>query len=237
MLTLLCAAVIAPLEAGAALGPKNSIVVKFGSVTPIEAAGIGCGSTATGTLTLPPARRGVSRAFGIKVVEPKVGDRDQNGNVRATDVRVSGSTITVAMVADSPALCTAESDTPPAEREWVARFRPDILFDRRVQARVRADARRKTAKLRPRSMRFQSGDVLRRIRWTRFGGKTATGVARYRANYPGIRCTPKLCRGHNSRAKIKAYRVRRCPDTGHLEYTRLTVTFRDGLIFGTGNIC
>jgi len=237
VLGLGCAALLAPLDAGAAFTRSNSVKFTFTSLQPIEAGGIGCGSTAMGTFTPPPGRSDISNAFGLEVLKPKVGDRDNSRTARATDVAVSGSTATITMVADGAEVCTAESETPPAQRSWSARFFPNIVYDRRIHVRLRPDEGSKRGKLRPRDMRFRTGDTLRRIRWKRFGGKTAIGTARYRANYPGTRCTPKLCRGHGSLAKIKAYRVGRCTDTGDFEYTRLKVTFRGGLIFGTGDVC
>jgi len=240
VLGLWCVALLAPAHAGAAFTSSNSVKFTFRSLEPIEAEGTGCGSTATGTFTPPPGRGDISDAFGLEVLQPKVGDRDSTRKARATGVGVSGSTASITMVADGAEVCSAESETselPPAQRPWSASFYPNILYDRRVHVRLRPGSRSKRGKLRPRNMRFETGDTLRGIRWKRFGGKTAIGTAKYRANFPGTRCTPKLCRGHGSRAKIKAYKVGRCGDTGDFEYTRMTVTFRGGLIFGTGDVC
>lgn len=221
MLVWLCTAVLAAPAPGARLGKSNSIKVEFRSVAPIEAEATSCGSTATGSVTLAPARRGVSKAFGITVVKPKVGDLDENDFARATSVQVSDQTITVTMVVNQPSQCTGPGG-------WKARFEPDIVYARRVQVRLRPDADRKPAKLRPRSMRIFDMDTLRGIRWKRFGGKTGSGTARYRSGVPG--CTPKNCPGHNRRVKLRLRRVRRCQDSGILEYTQLEIIFRGRLV-------
>jgi len=51
VLGLGCAALLAPLDAGAAFTRSNSVKFTFTSLQPIEAGGIGCGSTAMGTFT------------------------------------------------------------------------------------------------------------------------------------------------------------------------------------------
>lgn len=234
MITVACVLVLAAPAPGAGLGKRNSIKVEFLSIKPFDIAGTGCGSTAAGSVTLAAPPKGVSKAFAFKIVKPKVGDRD--GYVRVTAVQVFDQTITVTAVADA-AECPAQASGPPAQEPWSARFAPDISFTRRVQARLRPDADKKRPKLAPRSMRLFSGDTLRRIRWKGFGGKSATGTARYRVHIPGQRCTPKICLGHNGRVKIRLRRVRRCGPYGLWEYTRLAVIFRGRMLFETGNIC
>jgi hypothetical protein len=221
MLTLLCAAVLAAPAPGAGLGKTNSIKVEFRSVAPIEVQAPSCSSPATGAVTLAPPRRDVSKAFGITVLKPKVGDLDDNDFARVTTVQVSDQTITVTSVVNQPSQCTGSGG-------WKARFKPDIVYARRVQVRVRPDLDKKPAKLRPRSMRIFDMDTLRRIRWKRFGGKTASGTAKYRSGVPG--CAPKGCPGHNRRVKLRLRRVRRCQDSGILEYTQLDVIFRGRVV-------
>ena len=182
MLTLACALVLAAPAPGATLTKRNSISAEFLVATSFELNGVGCGSTATNSVTVAKARRGVSKAFGFKVEKAKVGDTD--GYVRVTAVQVSDQTTTVTAVADA-AQCTAQASGPPAQEAWSATFAPDISFFRRIQVRLRPDADRKAAKLRPRSMRIFDMDTLRRIRWKSFGGKIGRGTAKYRSGSAG----------------------------------------------------
>ena len=183
MLTLACALVLAAPAPGATLTKRNSISAEFLVATSFELNGVGCGSTATNSVTVAKARKGVSKAFGFRVRKPKVGDTD--GYVRVTAVQVSDQTTTVTAVADA-AQCTAQASGPPAQEAWSATFAPDISFFRRIQVRLRPDADRKAAKLRPRSMRIFDMDTLRRIRWKSFGGKIGRGTAKYRSGVRGV---------------------------------------------------
>ena len=221
VLTLVCAAVLATPAPGAVLGKSNSVKVEFRSVTPIDVEAPSCSSPATGSMTLAPARADVSKAFGITVAKPKVGDLDQNDFARATSVGVADQTITVTSVVNQPSQCTEAGG-------WKARFVPDILYARRVQVRVRPDLDRKAAKLRPRSFRIFDMDTLRRVRWKSFGGKTARGSAKYRSGVPG--CAPRGCPGHNRRVKLRLRRVRRCQSSGILEYTQLDLIYRGRVV-------
>jgi hypothetical protein len=218
MLTLACAVVLAPPASGAKLGRGNAVKTEFRSVTPIEVKGPSCGAAGTGSTTLAPPRRGVSKAFGITVSKPKVGDLDGNGFSRTTAVGVSDQTIAVTAVVNQPSQCTFTG-------EWTTTFDPDIIYARWVQVKLRPDADRKAAKLRPRSMRIFGMDTLKRIRWKRFGGKTGSGSGRYRSGVPG--CAPTGgCPAHNKRVRLRVRRVRRCQDSGILEYTQLDLIYR-----------
>jgi hypothetical protein len=202
---------------GAKLGKSNSVPIEFLSVKPFELAGSGCGSSATGSVTLAKPPKGVSKAYAFKIVKPKVGDRD--GFVRVTGVAVNDQTISVTAVAEL-AECTAQS----ADGSWSARFDPDISFTRRVQGRVRPDLDRKRPVLKPRKLRIPGGGTLKGIRWKSYGGKTASGTATYNDELPGTR---------TRRVKIKLLRIRRCPPYGLFEYTTLKIR---GTL-QTGNIC
>lgn len=218
MLTLACAVALASPASGAKLGKGNSVKTEFRSVAPIEVQAPSCGAEGTGSITLAPPRRGVSKAFGITVAKPKVGDLDPNGFARATVVGVSDQTIAVTAVVNQPGQCTGPGG-------WKVSFEPDIVYARWVQVKLRPDADRKAAKLRPRSMRIFGMDTLKRIRWKRFGGKTGSGTGRYRSGVPG--CAPTGgCPAHNKRVKLRVRRVRRCQDSGILEYTQLDLIYR-----------
>ena len=131
-------------------------------------------------------------------------------------MRVTDQTITITATVADPAQCTGP--------QWSTVFDPVIDYDRRVQVRLRPDARLKPAKLRPRSMRIFGTDTLKRIRWKRFGGKTGSGSGRY---HNGVRgCTPLVCPGNNKRVKVRLRRVRRCQDSGILEYTQMDLIYR-----------
>ena len=154
----------------------------------------------------------MSKAYGITVTKPKVGDLDQDGFSRATAVGVTDQTITVTAVC-RPGQCTVPGG-------WKADFDPDIVYSRRVQVKLRPDADRKPAKLKPRSMRIFGMDTLKRIRWKRFGGKTGSGTGHYRSGVKG--CPTGGCPANNKRVKMRVRRVRRCQDSGILSTRRST---------------
>jgi hypothetical protein len=216
MLTLACAVTLGSPAWGAKLGKGNSVRDEFRSVAPITVKGPSCGSGGSGSTTLAPARKGVSKAYGITVAKPKVGDLDENGFARVSAVRVSDQTIIVDAVVNQPSQCTFTG-------EWTTTFDPDITYARRVQVKLRPDADRKPAKLRPRSMRIFGMDTLKRIRWKRFGGKTGSGTGHYRS---GVRGCRSACPGNNKRVKVRLRRVRRCQDSGILEYTQMDLIYR-----------
>ena len=215
MLTLACAITLASPAWGAKLGKGNSVKDEFLSTRSFNVTGPRCDAAGTGSTTLAPPRKGESKAYAIRVTKPKVGDLDRDGFARVTAVRVTDQTVTVTAVVADRAQCTV-----PA---WTAVFDPEIDYARRVQVRLRPDARLKPAKLRPRSMRIFDADTLKRIRWKRFGGKTGSGTGHYRSGVPG--CTT-FCPGNNKRVKVRLRRVRRCPDSGILEYTQLDLIYR-----------
>jgi hypothetical protein len=217
MLTVVCGALVAA-PAGAKLGKSNSVRAEFRSTAPIDVRAASCGAAGTGSITLAPPRRDVSEAYGITVAKPKVGDLDDNDFARATQVQVSDQTIAVTAVVNQPSQCMDPGG-------WRATFQPDILYARRVQVRLRPDADRKPAKLKPRSMRIFGMDTLKRIRWKRFGGKTGSGSGRYRSGVRGCARTGG-CPAHNKRVKIRLRRVRRCQDSGLLEYTQMDLIYR-----------
>lgn len=242
MLALLSAiAVVAPALAQT-LGTSNSLRQEFRSTgRSIEVSGVGCGTSSSGSLTLDKAGRGQSKAYDLRVRRPAVGNRD--GFVRVTGVSVNDQTITVTAVADN-AECTAEASGPPAQERWRGIFSdPDISFFRRVQVRMQRSLISHEAKppvLRPRRMRLNFEESLRRIRWKRFGGRTATGTATYRLRIPRG-CNPRRCPGlkrslalNGRRMTVKLSRVKRCPT---LEYTRVRVIYRGKTFIPTGTFC
>ena len=65
-----CAAVLAAPAPGAKLGRTNSVKAEFRSVAPIEVQAPSCGAAGTGSVTLAPPRRGISKAYAITVAKP-----------------------------------------------------------------------------------------------------------------------------------------------------------------------
>jgi len=79
---------------------------------------------------------------------------------------------------------------------------------------------------RPRSVIVTCGDAnfrLRKIRWRGWTRNVATGRATAMAND----CTPSCVAGTFRRYKVavRAYRPRRCPESGRYQYTRLRIRF------------
>lgn len=225
MLTLACALVLAAPAPGAKLTKRNSISAEFLLATPFDLNGVGCGASATNSVTAAKPVKGVSKAFGFEVRKPKVGDRE--GYVRVSGVAVKDQTVTVTAVADA-AQCTAQATGPPAQEAWSATFAPDISFFRRIQARVRPDVSIKRPVLKPRRLRLPGTETLKRIRWKRYGGRTATGTATYDENLPGVNI---------KRVRITLRRIRRCLDFGLFEYTSLKIVHRGRTLVVTGNTC
>ena len=86
--------------AEAKLGPSNSILYPFLASASERVSGTGCGETTTVTRRLP------SGATGIKVLKPRVGDRDRDTRgTRVTAVAVTGAAVKVTVIADGPSVC------------------------------------------------------------------------------------------------------------------------------------
>jgi hypothetical protein len=64
---------------------------------------------------------------------------------------------------------------------------------------------------------------LAKAQWKGWNTTVATGRAVARANT----CNPDCASGHDVsyKVRVRAYRVRRCEDTGKYQYTRLRITF------------
>ena len=151
--------------------------------------GADCGTTASITKTLPAG------ASGIKVREPAVGDRDETGGgTQVTAVTVTGTEITVTVLADGATICDpAQTGYPPgATVYWTASYDLRAEYKRRVQATLRVyyESYMHGAKwkMRPKSVHDSRagaapGQRVTGIKWKRFGGRKAIGYGRLRQDY------------------------------------------------------
>ena len=176
-------------EAATKLTPANSISFPFAASTTETFAGTDCGATATVVKRYPPGSK------GIKVAEPKVGDRDrQGGGTQVTSVSVEGAVVTITVQANGSSICDpARSGVPAGEPvPWKATYRVRAEYRRRVQTTMRVFYESYLFgakwKLRPKTIRDGRrgggpGERVTGIRWKRFGGRTAVGSGRLRQDY------------------------------------------------------
>jgi hypothetical protein len=218
----------ASATAATRLTPANSIPFEFGISGKQTFQGIDCGGTATFTRTVPAG------SFGIKVAEPKVGDRDSAGATRVTAVTIAGTVVTVSIVADGPLICDpAQTGVPPGEPvHWQAVYDVQVEHTRRVQATLRiyyeSYLHGAKWKLRPRTVQDTRRGSLKNarltgIRWKRFGGKTAVGYGTLRLAYCR-RGDP--CPGNGERIRVVASKPGFCRASGKIEYLRLAGSYR-----------
>ena len=217
--------------AATGLTPANSISFRFAASSTEEFAGTDCNGTATVTKTLPAG------AAGITVVEPKVGDLDKPrggglaGGTQVTAVTVTGTVVTITVLADGPAICDpaltgyAPGDPVP----WRASYDVRAEYRRRVQSTIRVyyesytfgaawkirpttifDSRRGA----PRSARARATG----IRWTQFGGTKAIGFGTWRLDY----CRRgDNCPDNGKRIRLVASKPGYCKDSNRIEYLQL----------------
>jgi hypothetical protein len=201
-----CAALVLVL-ATASLWPSaaaaaNSVLASLLARDSIAFSGVGCGVPASATQTLPAG------AFDVQVKKPQVGARDQDAQI--TGVSVQGTAVTFTAVADGAAVCDPdEGSTPPAERPWSARFDGEATFRQRAKAVLRNlfPLEGKRTAVRPRRVRIGLAGVARKIRWTRFGGRTAIGRGTYKSVVP---CAGG-CTDNGTRLSVKLTRPVHCP--------------------------
>ena len=221
---------IVVVGAGAAaetkLDPSNSIVFPFSASTTERVSGTGCGETATVTRRLP------SGATGIKVLKPRVGDRDRDTRgTRVTAVTVAGTAVRITVLADGPSVCDpTQTGLPPGEPvKWAAQYDLRAEYKRRVQATIRVFYESYLIgarwQLRPTTISDgrrggPPGERFTGIRWSKFGGRTAIGFGTQRLDY----CRPgDNCPTNGKRVKLVASKPDYCADSGKIEYLRLSV--------------
>jgi len=230
----------ASATAATRLTAANSIPFEFGIAGKQTFEGTDCGGTATFTRTVPPG------SYGIKVAEPKVGERDKLGATRVTAVTIAGNVVTVSIVGDSPLICDpAQSGVPPGERiHWRAVYDVQVEHTRRVQATLRIFYESYVFgakwKLRPRTVQDtrrgggRFGARVTGIRWKRFGGKKAVGSGTLRLDY----CRRgENCPGNGKRIRVVASKPGFCSDSGKIEYLRLAGSYRKLAQFGGRLTC
>jgi hypothetical protein len=222
---LLGAAVAGGAAAATTLNSTNSIPFGFFARSSKTFTGTNCGATATVTWQLPAG------ATGITVATPRIGDRDEGGGgTRVSAVAVTGTLVTITVVADGPSICDPTVTGVPAGEpvNWTATYGVRAEYRRRVQATIRIfyesydfGAR---WQLRPKTIRDTRagggpGARVTGIRWTRFGGRTAVGSGTLRLDYCGPRDN---CPENGKRIRLVASKPGYCKDSGRIEYLRLS---------------
>jgi len=226
---LVCALVGISLVGGSAtaaetkLDPSNSILFPFFAGTSERASGTGCGAVATLTRRLPAG------SMGIKVVKPRIGDRDRDRGTRVTAVIVTGTTVKVTVLADGPSICDpARTGVPAGEPvKWTATYDLRAEYKRRVQATIRvfyesyihgARWEARPATISDSRRGWENPERATGIRWTRFGGTTAIGFGTLRLDY----CRRgDNCPTNGKRIRLVASKPGYCKDSGKIEYLRL----------------
>jgi len=206
------------------LTPANSISFPFAASSTETFAGTDCGATATVVKRYPAGSK------GIKMAEPKVGDRDkQGGATQVTSVSVAGTVVTITVRADGPSICDPDRTGVPAGEpvHWKATYPIRAEYRRRVQTTMRVFYESYLFgakwKLRPKTIRDSRrggppGERVTGIRWKRFGGKTAVGSGRLRQDY----CRRgDNCPQNGKRVRLVASKAAYCKDSDKIEYLRL----------------
>jgi len=146
-----------------------------------------------------------------------------------TAVVVIGRTVKVAVLADGPSVCDpAQTGVPLGEPvRWTAMYDLLATYKRRAQATIRVfyesyvhgarwESRPKTISDTRRGAR--TSERVTGIRWTSFGGTTATGFGTLRLDY----CRPgDSCPTNGKRIRLVASKPDYCKDSGKIEYLRL----------------
>ena len=184
------------------LAPRNSVLASLLARDLVAFDGVGCGVPASATLALPKG------AFDVQVKQPSVGARD--GDAQITGVSVQGDVVTFSAVADSARVCDPNEDTtPPADRPWSAEFEGEASFKQQVMVVLRNlfPLEGKRTAVRPRRVRIGLAGAARKIRWKRFGGRTAIGLGTYKSVVP---CAGG-CTDNGTRLTVKLTRPVHCP--------------------------
>jgi hypothetical protein len=203
------------------LTSANSIAMEFFARSTAAFTGADCTTPVTADIQLPA---GVS---GVRVVEPKVGDRIDG--TRVTTISINGSVVTIGVVADRVENC----------QSWQAEYDVRSEYTRRVQATMRVffESYLFGAKwqVRPTTIRDTRrggapGERFTGIRWKSFGGKTAIGYGTLHQDF----CrSGDNCPEDGKRARLVATHPGYCSDSGKVEYIDLAIyhggRFRSGL--------
>ncbi len=194
--------------------------------------GVGCGTTDSVDIALP------ANAMNVDVRRPAIGTTGSES--RLIDVAVVGASVRLTAVGEGAEICDQDADTdiPPAEREWSGGYDYTIAFRQRVSVRYwgGSEVRRTKPKARPKKVTMPFVAHVLKIRWRSFGGRTAVGHGRARSlSLPGIRCDAQTCPGNGGRVKVVLSRPRRCGDIdGAVFYSRMKFYPRKGRVLSPG---
>ena len=194
-----------------ALTPQNSVLAPLLLRSSLTIKGVGCGAPATGTVTMP------SGALEVRVRAPAPGD--SVGDARVTDIAPRGTAVGVTAVDGSEKTCDPAVDpVPPASRPWSAEFDLEVAFKRREMVAVVADWRLRVGYVvRPpmvalRAYTPDATDTVRKVRWTRYGGRKAIGFGIFKAA-PFFCPSPARCiPGNGQRVRVELTRPSYCPN-------------------------
>lgn len=213
------------------LNSSNSVSFRFGAKSLEQATGIGCGTTAIITKSLPAG------SSAIDLIEPKVGARDNPDGTQVTAVSVAGTVITISVLADGPNICDpAMAGGPVDQVQWMARYTVRSDHSRRIQVPLRVNLASTDTKTRIRPKTVWNGDGPTGVRftglkWKRFGSKKATGIGRLRLDY----CKRgDNCPENGKRIKLVVSNAGLCQFSGNIEYRKVTGYVGGRLYFSAG---
>lgn len=225
--------VVGPAAGAPSLTTASSVAFRFASRSVESVDAVGCGTTATITKALPAGAR------RIALDEPAVGDRDAaGGSTRISAVAVTGTVVTIAVLADGPGLCDPAVVGGAIDQvRWSATYVVRALYSRRVRVPLRTDAlagRGSAVRLHPATVKSgtgPTGESYVGLRWSRFGGRKAVGIGTLRQNY----CRAgDACPDNGRPIRLVASDPGYCPLTKRIEYREVTGYLRGHLFFGTG---
>lgn len=210
-----CFAAVTTSAFAATLTDRNSVehVLEVDDRVEIRG-GPGCGAPATAAASAP------ATATDVRVLEPKIGDRDDF--VRVTDVRVDGTQIRVSAVSEDPDVCREGWD-------WRGSFEVRGTYRKRIRTVLRTSTgfpRKYGVSPRTLLVSFYDNDRVVRLKWSRFGSKRATGrgVMKEGARR-GVPCTRLNCPLNNKRVTVVADRPGACASRTEpvFEYRRVSI--------------
>lgn len=245
IVTLVCLTATGGVLAATKLTSKNSVNYKLYTASTERFLGTNCGTTATIVKTLPTG------STGVKVIEPKVGDRDgpdaNDSGTQISAINVSRNIITLNALADGPLICdpTRTGYAPGEPVLWKADYKFEANYSRRIPTVIRTyyesyvfgakwktkpktiqDSRKGT----PRSVRSRYVN----LKWKSFGGKKAIATGKAKLDY----CrSGDACPDNNARVRLVATKPGFCKDSGKFEYLDLKIYIRGRLSAGIPITC
>jgi hypothetical protein len=224
---------------------KNSVTHKLYTATTQRFQGTNCGTTATIVDTLPTG------STGVKVVTPKVGDRDSpifaESGTQISAISIVKNQITLTAVADGPKICdpTQTGYLPGEPVPWQASYKLEADYSRRIPTVIRTyyDSYVNGAKwkTKPKTIQDSRKGTPRGVRaryvnlkWSSFGGKKAIATGKAKLGY----CRAgDSCPDNNAPALLVATKPRFCKNSGQFEYRNLNIYIRGRLSAGIPIVC